>query len=81
MDLLIDRSDNVLNLCEMKFYKKEFTVTQSDRFAFEDRIELLNRLTHSKKNIHFTLVTTFGLAYNEHFGVVQKVVTLQDLFR
>ena len=81
MDLLIDRADNVLNLCEMKFYKKEFTVTQSDRFAFEDRIELLNRLTHSKKNIHFTLVTTIGLVYNEHFGVVQKVVTLQDLFR
>ena len=81
MDLLINRADNVLNLCEMKFYKKEFTVTQSDRFAFEDRIELLNRLTHSKKNIHFTLVTTIGLAYNEHFGVVQKVVTLQDLFR
>ena len=81
IDLLIDRADNVLNLCEMKFYKKEFSVTQSDRFDFEERIELLNRLTKSKKNIHFTLVTTVGLAYNEHSGVVQKVVTLEDLFK
>ena len=81
IDLLIDRADNVLNLCEMKFYKKPYSVSQQDLFDFEDRIELLATITKSKKNIHFTLVTTFGLKHNEHSGVVQKVVTLEDLFR
>ena len=81
IDLLIDRADNVLNLCEMKFYKKAYALTQEDRFDFEDRIDLLARITKSRKNIHFTLVTTIGLAFNEHSGVVQKVVTLEDLFK
>lgn len=81
IDLLIDRADNVLNLCEMKFYKKKYALTQDDRFDFEDRIDLLSRMTKSKKNIHFTLVTTVGLMFNEHSGVVQKVVTLEELFR
>ena len=81
IDLLIDRADNVLNLCEMKFYKKAYALTQEDRFEFEDRIDLLARITKSRKNIHFTLVTTIGLAFNEHSGVVQKVVTLEDLFK
>ena len=81
IDLLIDRADNVLNLCEMKFYKKPYSVSQQDRFEFEDRIDLLAKITKSKKNIHFTLVTTFGLKHSEHYGVVQKVVTLEDLFR
>lgn len=79
--MLIDRADNVLNLCEMKFYKKAYALTQEDRFDFEDRIDLLARITKSRKNIHFTLVTTIGLAFNEHSGVVQKVVTLEDLFK
>ncbi|MBQ6771796.1 MAG: AAA family ATPase [Bacteroidales bacterium] len=81
IDLLIDRADNVLNLCEMKFYKKPFVLSQQDRFDFEDRVDLLGRITKPKKNIHFTLVTTFGLKHSEHSGVVQKVVTLEDLFR
>ena len=81
IDLLIDRADNVLNLCEMKFYKKPYSVSQQDRFEFEDRIDLLAQITKSKKNIHFTLVTTFGLKHGEHSGVVQKVVTLENLFR
>lgn len=81
IDLIIDRDDNVLNLCEMKFYKKDFTITQSDYSNFENKIDVLSRITQSKKNIHFTLVTTKGVAYNEYSGIVQKIVTLDDLFK
>ena len=81
IDLLIDRADNVLNLCEMKFYKNKYSVSQKDRFDFENRIDLLSKITKSKKNIHFTLVTTFGMTFNEHSSVVQKVITLADLFK
>ena len=81
IDMVIDRDDNVLNLCEMKFCKDDYTITQSDWFNFQNKIETLGRITKWKKNIHFTLVTTQGLARNEHFGIVQKMVTLNDLFK
>ena len=81
IDLIIDRNDNVLNLCEMKFYKKEYALTQSDYFDFEEKIEFLAKHTSPNKNIHFTMVTTQALVHNEYFGIVQKIVTLNDLFK
>ena len=81
IDLIIDRNDNVLNLCEMKFYKKEYALTQSDYFDFEEKIEFLAKHTNPNKNIHFTMVTTQALVHNEYSGIVQKIVTLNDLFK
>ena len=49
--------------------------------SFEYKIDLLNELTKNKKNIHFTLIASEGLTANENSSVVQKVITLHDLFR
>ncbi len=79
--MLIERADNVINLCEIKYYNRPYTITRTERMAFEYKIDLLNEMKKFKKNIHFTLIAAEGLAVNENSSVVQKVITLYDLFR
>lgn len=81
IDLLIERADNVINLCEIKYYNRPYTITRTERMVFEYKIDLLNEMKKFKKNIHFTLIAAEGLAVNENSSVVQKVITLYDLFR
>lgn len=81
IDLLINRADHVINMCEMKFYNDEFAVDKSYFMKINRRVNLL--VEHIPRNtaIHTTLITTFGLAYNEYSGAFQRVVTLDDLFK
>jgi hypothetical protein len=44
------------------------------------RQEILSQEISKKSVIHSTLITTFGLVYNEYSGVFSQVITLDDLF-
>ena len=79
IDLIIDRSDNVVNLCEMKFYNEEFRVTKEYYKKLSHRLNLLQETLPKRKTVHMTLITTEGLAKNEYQSAFQKVVTLEDL--
>ena len=80
IDLLIHRKDNVVNMCEMKFYNKEFTVNKDYERTLVQRQELLYERLNKRTVIHPTLITTFGLTYNEYSGSFLHVLTLDDLF-
>lgn len=80
IDLLIQRKDNVVNMCEMKFYSEEFVVNKSYHMTLVRRLNKLMENVSRKIVIHSTLVTTYGLAYNQYFGDFVNVVTLDDLF-
>ena len=79
IDLIIDRADNVVNLCEMKFYNDEFRVTKEYAKKLNNRGNLLQEKLPKRKVVRLTLVTTEGLARNEYAGVFQNVVLLEDL--
>lgn len=80
IDMVIDRKDNVVNMCEMKFYNEEFCVNKAYHAILVHRQKLLSEHLSRRKVIHPTLVTTYGLKYNEYSGDFPKVVTLDDLF-
>ncbi len=80
IDLLIDRKDNVINMCEIKFYSGEFTVSKDYHKILVHRQEILSNAVPKKKVVHGTLITTYGLAYNEYSGDFVQVITLDDLF-
>lgn len=80
IDMIIERDDRVVNLCEMKFLSKEFVPTDNDERLLRARIAALQEKLSFKQTIHMTLVTTLGLERTSHAGVIQKVVTLHDLF-
>ena len=80
IDLVIVRNDNVVNLCEMKFVGSEYVIDKEEEAKLRNRIETLKHTLSPKQTVHLTMVTTYGVAYGKHSGVVQKQVTLDDLF-
>jgi hypothetical protein len=80
IDLLISRADNVVNLCEMKFASTPYIIEKDGADKLQIRIESLKETLTAKQTVHLTMVTTYGVAYGKHSGIVQKQVTMDDLF-
>ena len=80
IDLLIIRDDNVVNLCEMKFASNAYTIDKDEDAKLRSRIEALKGMLTPKQTVHLTMVTTYGVAYGKHSGIVQKEVMMDDLF-
>ena len=80
IDLLISRRDNIVNLCEMKFYAEEFTVSKSYERTLVHRQIALSEMISRRTVIHPVLITTYGLTYNEYSGSFVHTVTMEDLF-
>ncbi|MDR1720584.1 MAG: ATP-binding protein [Dysgonamonadaceae bacterium] len=80
IDLLIDRADNVINICEMKFSRKEFTISKTDDENIRNKVWTFAEETRTKKALHTTLITTFGVKHNAYWNEVQSEVRLEDLF-
>lgn len=81
IDLLIERKDNVISLCEMKFYNKEFKVDKDYHFNIVNKVERLEEFNKHKFDIVPTLITTFGIEKNAYFDDFKVVITLDDLFK
>ena len=80
IDLIIERKDNVVNMCEIKFYSDEFVVNKDYHFVLERRRNLLNGMLPKKATTYSTLITTYGLKHNEYYGDFINIVTMDDLF-
>ena len=80
IDLVIDRADNVVNVCEMKFTDKPFEISKKYATELTDKIETFRDVCSVKKSIFLTFVTSAGLADNAQRNMVQSEVTLDDLF-
>ena len=81
IDLLIDRNDGIVNICEMKFCSDEYAITAEDAMSMRRKKEVFRRESATRKAIHVTYVTTFGLKRNAYANDVQSEVSLNDLFR
>ncbi|TAD86624.1 MAG: ATP-binding protein [Bacteroidetes bacterium] len=81
IDLLIDRRDQCINLCEMKYFSSAFSVDGRYAEVLRNREHIFKEQTKTRKQIFQTLVTTFELIPNEHsIGLIDSVVTMEDLF-
>ena len=80
IDLLIDRNDGIINLCEMKFSAQEYAITREEEMKLLRRRGNFIYATKTKKAIHITLVTPYGLRQNSHSGIAQNEITLNSLF-
>ena len=66
-------------MCEIKYYSDEFVVDKSYYHTLLHRAEILSKEVPQKYSIYNTLITTFGLLYNEYSGIFTNVITLDDL--
>ena len=79
--MLIDRNDGVINLCEMKFCAQEYVISDDDEMKLRRRRGNFIEATQTKKAVHITLVTPYGLKENTHSYIAQNEVKLDALFR
>ena len=80
IDLLIDRADDVVNVCEMKYSKSRFVVTKSYAVKLSSRLSFLEN-TMPEKTFHMTLVSINGMERNEHSDIFVREISAEDLFR
>ena len=80
IDLVIDRKDGVVNLCECKFTIKPYALDEKDAADLERKKEIFLMETGSKKAIHTTMITANGLVQNAYRNEIQAEITLDDLF-
>ncbi|MCQ2081505.1 MAG: ATP-binding protein [Lachnospiraceae bacterium] len=80
IDLIIERNDNVVNMCEIKFYGDEFSVDRSYDLILRNRRSILESNVLRKCAVHSTLITTYGLKDNEYKWDFENVITMDDLF-
>jgi hypothetical protein len=81
IDLLIDRDDNVMNLCEIKFCKAPFTVDKKYYLNLKNKVAQLQNETKTRKNIFITMISTYGVKENEYSTeLVQNSLDMSCLF-
>jgi len=80
IDLIISRRDGVINLCEMKHSLHPVTLTAKDSQELENKRMAFLAETGTRKAVHITMVTTYGLTGKGYRASVQSEVTLDDLF-
>lgn len=81
IDLLIDRADHCINLCEMKFSRSEYVMTKTECEKIENRMDAFINYTNTKSSIRITLISSFGVQKNINSSIIQNSVTLNDLFK
>jgi AAA+ ATPase superfamily predicted ATPase len=80
VDLVIDRRDGIVNLCEMQFAGSEFRLDKATSEALQRKAAVFAAETGTRKAVHTTLVTPYGLAPGSYRSTIQSEVTLDDLF-
>ena len=80
IDLLIDRNDGIINVCEIKYADDEFVIDKKTDDNLRNKKSAFRRETNTRKAVHITMITTYGVKRNEYWGNIQSEVKMDDLF-
>lgn len=81
IDLLIDRSDKFISICEMKYSKEEYEITKNYDMLMNRRMRTFRKVTKTKKSLVPAFITPNGLVVNMYSRRLFRQVTGEDLFR
>ena len=81
IDLVIDRADRIVNLCEMKFSEEPYVITKDYEERLRNRMAIFKMETKTRKSLVTTMVTTYGVMRGLHSGIVQSEIVMDDLFK
>lgn len=80
IDLVIERADHNINLCEMKFSSGMYAIDKGYEQKLRERMSIFLAETMTRCSTRITMVTTYGVLQNKHSGIVNDEVLLDDLF-
>ena len=79
IDLVIERGDRVINLCEIKFAKGPYEIDRAYDLALRSKIEVFRNETKTRKALHLTMITTYGLKPGKYSGLAQSDINMDEL--
>lgn len=80
VDLVIDRRDNVINLCEMKFSLGPFIIDKKYDAELRNKMAVFRRESGSGKSVFMTMITTFGIQPGKYAGNIQNDLDMNSLY-
>ncbi len=80
IDLVVDRADGIVTICEMKYSKDDYTLNEKEYKNIVRRMETFRKETGHKGGIQVSVVTTYGLHDNMYSEISPKPVTMEELF-
>jgi hypothetical protein len=81
VDLLLDRADHCINLCEMKFSSNIFIIDKKYAGELDAKVSIFQLQTRTRKTLFPTMITTFGTTHNQYYtGRIVAEITMQELF-
>lgn len=82
IDLLIDRKDGVINLCEVKFTENEFILSKNYTGDLRRKRSVFEHVTATRKSVVTTLITTYPALKNQYYlEEIHSEITMDDLFK
>ncbi len=81
IDLVIDRADGITTICEMKYSKGDYTLSEQEYRSIVRRMETFQRETKYKGGVQASIVTTYGLSENMYSEVSPVPITMDELFK
>ena len=79
IDLVIDRRDDIINLCEIKFSRLPFVITSQYADYLEERKELFRTVTKTRKSLRITMITLNGIKPGKYTDVVSDDVNMAEV--
>ncbi|MBQ3657987.1 MAG: AAA family ATPase [Bacteroidales bacterium] len=79
IDLVIDRRDDVINLCEIKFSRTPFIITQQYADRLEERKELFRTVTKTRKSLRITMITLCGIKQGKYSDCVNDDINFTEI--
>ncbi len=81
IDLLIDRADNCINVCEIKFSQTPIAIDKKYAATLQNRLMLFRQQTGTRKTLLLTFISTYGLTDNAYKQqLADNEVTMEALF-
>ncbi len=80
IDLILDRTDDIVNVCEMKFSSTPYLIKKAEYEKLQNRLFAFQTETQMNKGLQITFVTPYGLQPNEYANEVVQQIILDDLF-
>lgn len=81
IDLVIDRSDKNIDLCEMKYSDQEYELRKDYVEYLKERRELFREITGTKKTLRLTMIASSGVKQGMYSSVLQSRLSAEDLFQ
>ena len=80
IDLLIDRADSVINLCEMKYTQEPFTIDEEYKNKLINKRELFKEATKTRKAVNIIMISAGGVKKNGYYNIIQRDINGDELF-